>query len=282
MIYLILAIVCSACITLVLKAGAKYSENRYAMLTCNYIVCIIMVIIFMPKDIVLDLANGGKAVLLLGLVNGTLFLICMAYNQINVAKNGAILTATFVRLGVLVPTILSVVIYKEIPTILQVAGIICVIIAFIIMGRGQKEEQKVATKIALGELILLMFLGGITDSMSKVYEQSCSMEYADWYLLITFAVALILCFGVSIYKKQKIGAKEWAVGAAVGIPNYLSTLFLLQAVSRVEAFLAYPMYSVGSILVVVAVSYLLFAEKLNRSQKIGVGFIIVALLLLNV
>lgn len=285
MIYLILAILCSSCITLVLKAGAKYSGNRYAMLSCNYITCVIMSVIFMPKDVVFDMADGGSRVLMLALINGTLFLVCMTYNQINVEKNGAILTSTFVRLGVLIPTLLSIVFYKEIPSMLQVAGIVLVVIAFVIMGLGQKEEKKVereaAQKVVLLDLIILMFLGGITDSMSKVYEQTCSMELDDWYLLITFAVALVLCVALTVYKKQSFEWKSCAVGVAIGVPNYLSTLFLLQSLSKVEAFLAYPTYSVGSILVVITVSYIVFKEKLNQSQKISVGFIVGALLLLN-
>lgn len=240
-----------------------------------------MVMIFMPKDVEFSIANGGRFILALGLINGTLFLICMTYNQINVAKNGAILTSTFVRLGVLVPTLLSIVIYKEIPTALQVAGIVFVIIAFIVMGMGQKEDKSSVKKGAFKDLILLMFLGGITDSMSKVYEQTCSMELADWYLLITFSVALVLCLLTTVYKKQKFGWKECGVGVAIGVPNYLSTLFLLQSLSKVPAFLAYPTYSVGSILVVIIVGFLVFKEKLNKTQKISIGFIICALLLLN-
>lgn len=280
MIYLILAILCSSCITLVLKAGANFSQNRYAMLSCNYVTCVAMALIFMPKGVAFDPSGDGRLVLLLGGLNGVLFLLCMAYNQINVAKNGAILTATFVRLGVLVPTLLSIVYYKEIPTVLQLIGIVLVILAFLIMGRGQKDQH--LRKVALGDLILLMFLGGITDSMSKIYEQNCPMALDDWYLLLTFSVALFFCFLMSLYKRQKIGWKDCAVGVAIGIPNYLSTLFLLQSLSRVPALLVYPTYSVGTILTVIAVSYLLFGEKLNPFQKISVATILVALLLLNI
>lgn len=169
MIYLILAIICSSCISLVLKVGAKYSDNRYAMLSCNYITCVLMAVIFMPKDVEFSFVNDEKFILVLGLINGILFLICMTYNQINVVKNGAILTSTFVRLGVLVPTLLSIILYKEIPTTLQVVGILFVIVAFVVMGMGQKTDKLSMTKGAFKDLILLMFLGGITDSMSSHY-----------------------------------------------------------------------------------------------------------------
>ncbi|MFI3173038.1 MAG: EamA family transporter [Eubacteriales bacterium] len=281
MIYLILAIICSSCITLVLKIGSKYTENRYAMLTCNYITCVIMAIIFMPKNTAIFSDVSGRMAMVLGLVNGILYLVCMSYNQINVVKNGAILTATFVRLGVVVPTLLSILFYKEIPSVVQVVGIFLVLIAFVLMGMSGKGNKDIEVKIVLRDLILLMILGGITDSMSKVFEQTCSMELADWFLLITFFVALVICIIVTIYKHQKIGKKECVVGVAIGIPNYLSTLFLLQSLGKIPAFLAYPTYSVGSILVVITVSYILLREKLDKMQKVSVGFIMLALLFLN-
>lgn len=282
MIYLILAILCSSCITLVLKVGARYTDNRYGMLTCNYITCVVLVAIFMPKNIGFPYENRERLVLILGLVNGMLFLICMAYNQINIVKNGAILTATFVRLGVLIPTIMSIIFYKETPTIFQAIGILFVLAAFVIMGVGNRKEEMVVEKTSIKALVCLMILGGITDSMSKIYEQTCSMELADWFLFITFAVALVCCIATMICKHQKIGVRECVLGVGIGIPNYFSTLFLLQALSKVPAFFAYPTYSVGSILVVLGVSCIVFREKLDFYQKSGMVSIIVSLILLNV
>lgn len=282
MISLLLAVICSASITLVLKVGAKHCDNRYVMLSSNYITCVIMALLFMPREQIFSISEHGFLVLLLGVINGILFLVCMVYNQINVKKNGAILTATFVRLGIMVPTLLSIFLFGEIPSRMQVVGILIVAVAFVIMGKGQKKDVASISKATLGSLIALMLLGGVTDSMSKVFEQTCPMELDDIYLLVTFGVAFVICAGITCYKRERVGVKDCVMGVAMGIPNYLSTLFLIKAISTVPAFVVYPSFSVGSILVVILVSVLCFKEKLEKMQVVSLILIISALILLNV
>lgn len=278
MIYLICAILCSSCITIVLKAGNDVCKNRYGMLTVNYIACILMALIFMPKDTVQYFDFNNNFVLLLGLINGFLFVICMVYNQINVDKNGAIMTATFVRLGVIVPTLLSVILFGEKPSLLQVIGILFVGLAFYIMsGKVNKESGNLNI-----HLVILLILGGITDSMSKIFEQTCPIEYDDIFLFLTFFLAFVICLSICIYKKKFWTKNEAIMGIAMGVPNYLSTLFLIKALTTLPAFIIYPTYSVGSIIVVTSISALFFKEKLSESQLRSMFIILIALFLLNI
>ncbi len=281
MLYLIIAILCSSCITLIFKGFDKYSTNKYAMLCCNYITCIMFGLFFMPKNQTMDMIVGEYEIIGLGVINGVLFLLCLLLNQRNATKNGAILTATFVRLGVLVPTLLSIFLFGERPSALQVIGIGGVVVAFVIMGKRSGGERPEFSVTAIKSLSKLMILGGITDSMSKVFEQMGRMELEQWFLLITFSVACILCIVIIVCKKQPFGARDCAMGIAIGVPNYLSTLFLLRALASVPAFIAYPVYSVGTILIVMLISFWGFKERLGKHQLISVGIIIGALILLN-
>ena len=67
----------------------------------------------------------------------------------------------------------------------------------------------------------------------------------------------------------------------MGIPNYFSTSLLLAAVTRLPAYLVYPCFSVGTILIVSFVSVLLLKDKMTRRQVYGCGLILAALVLLN-
>jgi multidrug transporter EmrE-like cation transporter len=70
-------------------------------------------------------------------------------------------------------------------------------------------------------------------------------------------------------------------GAAVGVPNYFSSYLLLQALVSLPAFFVYPVFSTGTILVVLLCSALLFKERPVRRQLAGIGVILAALALLN-
>ena len=84
------------------------------------------------------------------------------------------------------------------------------------------------------------------------------------------------------FQEGKIGKAEIITGMSLGIPNYLSSLFLLKSLSSVSAYIAYPTYSVGAILVVIAASTLFFHEKLSAYSRISVLMIIAAIVMLNV
>ena len=74
---------------------------------------------------------------------------------------------------------------------------------------------------------------------------------------------------------------ELIFGLLVGIPNYFSSRFLLRSLSYVPAVIAYPTYSVATMLVITLVGVLAFREKLGRRQWAALGIILVALGLLN-
>jgi len=151
-------------------------------------------------------------------------------------------------------------------------------IAAIVMIRMEKGGQK--AKSAAG-LLLLLLGGGSTDAMSKVFEELGHAAQKNSFLLITFAVALIFCILLARSRGEGLTAKDAAFGLLIGIPNYLSSRFLLLSLAHVPAVIAYPTYSVGTIVLVTLLGKMLFAEKLSRRQLAALGVILVSLALLN-
>ena len=66
------------------------------------------------------------------------------------------------------------------------------------------------------------------------------------------------------------------------MPNFFSARFLLLALEDVPAVIAYPSYSVATLLVVTLTGVLVFKERLRKRQWLALGLILVALVLLNV
>ena len=156
-------------------------------------------------------------------------------------------------------------------------GIVLAIAAILLI---QLEKGSGRAKHALG-LVILLIAGGSTDVLSKIYESLGNSALSDQYLLYTFFVALVLCTLVAVYKKQTLSISDIVFGLLVGVPNYFSARFLLLSLSAVPAVIAYPSYSVGTIVLIALVGKVFFKERLSRRQLIAMGVILAALILLN-
>jgi drug/metabolite transporter (DMT)-like permease len=197
--------------------------------------------------------------------------------------NGIVLASTFMKLGVLIPTLMAIVVFGEIPTIMQIAGIGLAIIAIIIIhfdnddaqdGTGTKANKKIW-------LLVLLMLGGLGDSMSNIFEKLGPDSGKDGFLLLTFFTAFVITVAIVVLGKKKLCTADILFGLLVGVPNYFSARFLLASLGSLDAVIVYPTFSVGTMVVVTVVGVIAFHEKISKQKGIALGLIAVAIALLN-
>ena len=181
------------------------------------------------------------------------------------------------KLGILVSTLISVIWFREMPTALQVTGFFLAVAAIIIINYRKGTSLKGSSWM----LLVMLCMSGMADAMSKVYEFYGNPQTENIFLFFTFASALVFCLGLMRYRKERLGLRELLFGTMLGVPNFLSSLFILKALGSVPGVIVFPTYSVATILVVALAGLLLFREKLQRRQIIGAGLICIALVLLN-
>jgi drug/metabolite transporter (DMT)-like permease len=259
-----------------MRASATRVNAKMSMLAANYLVCALLGACYAGFDLIVPHAGFGTTVWL-GVLSGVLYLLGFVAFQANTRSHGIVLTSVFSKLGLLVPMVVSLVLFREVPSISQWVGF-CIAIAAIVLVNWQKGGAAKGFGISL--LVMLLFNGG-ADTMSKVYEFYGDAAFENLFLFVTFFGALLQCLIYLICKKERIGWKELGYGTLLGVPNYLSTLFLLKSLSSVPAVIAFPTYSVGVILVVAVTGIVIFREKLEKKQIFGGILICIALALLN-
>ena len=277
MFYLILAVLSSAGISLVMRLSVDHVRNNMTMLAAGYLSCVLLALLHTGLGGVSLQSGGLPMTLLLAMVAGFLLLAGFVCLQYNTQHNGVVLSGIFSKLGVLVPTVISVVIFAEKPTLLQSAGFLLAIAAIFLMNGGQSGE-KAGSRTAL---LLLLLTNGMADSMSKIYDELGAPSLQELYLLLAFCFAFVLSVAVAIHKKQGLTAGDVAYGLLLGIPNYYSARFLIKALGTIPAVVAYPSYSVATMLAVTALGVCVFREKLTRRQLAALVVILAALVLLN-
>lgn len=276
MFHLILAILSSAMVAVTMRLAQPKVSNPTGLLAGNYIFCTLMALVLsapsFPKGFTgLPLATG------LGALNGMIYLGGFALMQWSTRHNGVVLSSIFMKLGVLVSTLISVIWFREIPTTVQIIGFILAVAAIIIIN------YRKGASLSRGSWVLLVMLcmSGMGDGMSKVYEVYGNPEIQNLFLFFTFGAALLFCLLLMRRKGEHLGKRELLYGCLLGIPNFFSSAFLLNALRSIPAVITFPTYSVATILVVALAGLLIFREKLEKKQVIGAGLICIALVLLN-
>ena len=276
MLNLVLAIVSSALVSLTMRVSGTKIKNNIAMLAVNYIMCGFLAWGYTGFGSVFPAGSGSAVVM--GGINGVLYLAGFVLLQRNIRTNGVVLSATFIKLGLLVSMVVSVVFFRERPELWQWAGFLLAVAAIVLMNYRPGEGK--AGNMA--GLVLLLLAGGGGDAMSKIFEELGNAAFSDHFLLYTFLVAFALCAALCARGKEKPGKWEWIFGLVIGIPNFFSAKFLLGALKDIAAVIVYPVYSVSTILTVTVVGILAFREKLEKRQRMALAMILVALVLLNI
>ena len=275
---LILAIVSSALVSITMRFSGSKIKNNLSMLAVNYIMCTFLAWVYTGFGSLYPVVGGSQTAAVFGAVNGVLYLAGFVLLQRNIRTNGVVLSAIFIKLGLLVSMAVSVVFFGERPEIWQWAGFALAVTAIVLMNY-RPGEGKAGN---LAGLLLLLLAGGGGDAMSKVFEELGNPALSDYFLVVTFGTALLFCLILCKAGKEKMGRWEVLFGLLIGIPNFFSAKFLLGALQDIAAVIVYPVYSVATILTVTVTGVLVFREKLEKKQWLALGMILVALVLLNI
>ncbi len=278
MVFLCLAILSSCTIALLMRISANKATAKLSMLSVNYLICSLLGAAYAGFDVICPDVSGFSTTVALGVVGGILFLVSFMLLQWNTARNGIVLSSVFMKLGLLVPMLLSVLVFHELPTWTQITGF-CIALIAIVLINARKENSGSRFR---WELLVLLLMGGGADAMSKVFETLGPAALSNQFLFYIFAVALVLCVALVVYKKERPGIRELLFGAAIGIPNFFSSKFLLRSLADLPAVVVYPSFSIATMLITTLAGVFFFEERLLKLQWLALIAIIAALCLLNI
>lgn len=302
MFYLLLATACSASIALIFKYADNFNPNSYLVTSANYFTAFsISLFMILYKDLLLGVEKTqsfteefGQLLtqdtytlsayssliwaIIVGPIAGLFFFSSFIYYQKSIKENGLALAGTFSKLGILIPMIFSIIIWKEYPTRIQWIGISLSILSILIVNLSSDSLDKFDIKPSI---ILLFLLNGMAEFSNKIYQNYGLNKYKDVFLLFVFLTAFLISLFFIIKDKVRFRMKDILIGCAVGVPNLFSSYFLIQSLETIKTSVAFPVFSAGSIVIINLAGYFIFKEKISRKNKMAIGLIIVALVLMN-
>lgn len=302
MLYLFFAIICSASIALIFKYTENANTNRYLITRSNYFIAFLTsLFMILSRGLLSDITPEISFVedfklfsstsshtlspyssiiwgLMVGGVAGFFFFLSFIYYQKSVKENGVGISGTIAKLGILIPMIFSIIIWKELPSGLQWLGIALSLVSILIVNLSPKSLEKVDMKPTI---ILLFIFGGMAEFSTKIYQKYALNEYKDVFLFAVFFVAFLISAFYTLRENRKITKKDILTGFAVGIPNLFSSYFLILSLATLKTSVAFPIYSAGSIVLINIGGFLIFKEKIARKNQVAILLTVIALVLIN-
>ncbi len=302
LIYLALAIICSSSIAIIFKYTETRKMNRHAITTFNYLIAVIIsfliilyrkisVLNFNPNrfmDQIYDVIffssgkfSAGSSIIwavLVGVPAGILFFLAFIYYQKSVYHNGVGLAGAFSKLGIVIPTFFSILVWNEIPTPLQWVGIFLSLISIVLINVSIRDFDSGDIRFSL---ILLLFFGGLAEFSNKIFQKYALIDFKIVFLLFVFFSAFLTSFIFLKYMGRSFERNEVILGSIVGVPNLFSAFFLILALDSMKASLVFPIFSATSIVVINLAGFFLFKEEINGREKFSIILTIIALILIN-
>ncbi|MBO4366817.1 MAG: EamA family transporter [Clostridia bacterium] len=289
MLYLVAAVLCSAAFSSLLRFAEPRVGNRFALIAGNYTSCSLIGLLF----ILINRSFPTERIpftLLFGALSGFMYMGTLLLLQKTISASGLVLASVFNKLGVLIPVLLALILFRELPTVCQIVGSGLAVAAILLMFLGNGKDApdgnaKAGKRILVWLLpVCLLIAAGCTDSMVNLFNKFGPASGKDAYLFLNFFFALLFSLTLLLVrlKKHPVKGKEYLLGMLVGIPNYFASRLVMHSLGSLPSVVVYPVYCVGTLAVIAVAGIFLFKERLSLKKWVGVGLIVAALVLLNI
>lgn len=285
MIALLLSMICSTYLVVVLRYFRVYDIDARQAIVVNYITCVITGMAIsgdVPTLQVIDEAWFPLALFL-----GCSFLLIFNLMAFVSAHISITLTSVAGKISMVIPVTVAVFLYGQEMTIAKSAAMLLALAAvYLVSKTPESNQQPMHAKGLL--LAFLIFIGsGINDSVINyaLYHLLAPDQFALFNIMIFGFAALtgaVIYTGRFIFFKAPFSARSVAGGIMLGIPNYFSMMFLLEALANPawESSVIFPLNNMGIVVLTACCGLILFRERFGAIHMAGLLLALVSIALM--
>lgn len=290
MISILLAAGCSITIVVIFKLFDRYSINRYQAIVFNYLVCVITGCVALgeiPFERSMLSASWFPIIVLLG------FLFMGGFNLIGrtVAHFGMAITSVAQRMSLGLSATFAIVYYNESYDVFKVIGILVALSAVVFINIPSKKisepeanptsKQKESSKWLVLFPISIFFISGAVEILLQYLHAVHLMKPAVESIVLFASAGVVGVLGL-IFFREKIEVKNLLAGIVLGVPNYFSIYYMLNALGEMDGSVVYSLCNITVVTGAALVGYLIFKERLSLLNMVGVLLSIVAIILIAI
>lgn len=281
MFYLTISILLSTLIIITFRIFNNFKISIVQAITVNYLVACVFG--YASESGSFNLATlPQQPWFYFAILMGLSLIVAFNLFALSAQKAGVAITAISSRMSVAIPVTLGFILFNDSSGIIKISGILTGLVAFYLTS---KKDKSIKVNKSFIFLPLLLFLAvGANDSLMKVAEHFYLTDDFVAFLATSFGFALIfglIVFAFRTYKERnKLEGKNIVAGIILGLLNWYSTLFVLQGLDVFEVSLFMPVYNIGVVALASLSGFVIFKEKLTKTNWIGITLAIIAILLI--
>jgi drug/metabolite transporter (DMT)-like permease len=220
------------------------------------------------------------------LIMGVLFISLFNVIGLSAQRIGVSVTTVANKMSLVIPVLYAILFLGESWGFFKIAGLIVALVAVLLSTRKSKQEPIDRRYMSFP---LIVFIGsGFIDAFFK-YNQVHTLgnnglePFTGWIFLTAGTLGLLVWIYRFVFLKKLPARNAVLGGIMLGIPNYFSVYFLLKALSMdgLESSVVIPINNMAIVALGAIAGVLLFQEKLNRWNYIGIGLCFVSILLIG-
>jgi uncharacterized membrane protein len=276
MIWLGLSILFSSILYVIFKLFTRFKVNTLQAIVVNYAVATCTGIYMSDNPVNLNEIKEA-AWLPWALFMGLLFISIFNIMALTAQRNGLSVAAVAGKMSLVIPVTIGFVAYNETAGWIKILGICIALLA--VYFTTTRNYGLVSKPFEIKNLLFpgILFLGsGVIDSILKHIEINFMKPELEATISATIFCTAFLA-GLTILVRNyftqgtRFEFKSILAGMVLGIPNYFSIIFIFKALAaNDEASFVYPVNHVGTILLSTMLGLLLFKERLQVRNWIGI------------
>lgn len=318
MIFLVFAVICGSLFAVVFKLCQKWEIDTGQVILFNYVAAsLISLGSILAKSIAGAVPVSAYMIplqsVLLAVIQGAFFYLGFLVMNRSTWRSGVALTTAAARASLVLPLILSWVVFSQsVPSWVSVGIIIAAMLMMVLPAQSEKHDAKYLSNITdrqrriktMLALVAVFFTYGFSDFLLKVVQHSVEKGATSEELmqaglplqmLVIFVsasvVSFVACIVTGSFKNdgdhhgqslhQGFRWRNVLGGIVLGLINTGCTACMLQALGRISTSLFYPLYNVSIVVVSTLVGVIFFKEKLKPIQIAGLVLAAAAIVLMS-
>ncbi|MEO0085270.1 MAG: hypothetical protein ABIK37_01425 [candidate division WOR-3 bacterium] len=279
--FLILKVLSAVGMGLVLKQVERQGLARLPVIRVNYAVAALIAFVA-ALAAGQDHISGRTA--LLAAVTGALFVAGLLVWMKAIGQAGLALSVVAMRTAIVIPLFASVIIWRERPTALEIAGAAAAIVALGLVladvaAVSRAEPGRGASAVLW--LALLFAVDGLVMVPAKIFQENLpqneNLPFQALLFMTAFAVTTLLYY----LGRERVDRETLQPGALLGVANLGNYLFLVLALAVLPGAVVYPVIAAGEVALLALAGRLVWRERVGLKAWLGIALAVGALVLVQ-